>query len=385
MMEFVGCKDLTVGAEWELQLLDSDTLDLSPGIESLLHSFPEHENVTPEFVQSCVEIKTSICANSAELGEQLRSTASEVLANCKQLGMDLAGGGTHPFCRRLAIITPLPRYKILADKHGFLAKNQLAFATHVHIGLPSGDDAIRTMRLLTPLLPILIALSANSPFWRGHETGFASYRRRLLAASSSYGIPPYFDNWQAFDRFLSMAKAAGSIETVKDIHWDIRPHPDFGTLEVRVMDSQSDVVDIEFLVALLRTIVAWILASPNEDIERTIPRRLSSWIDRENHFRASHWGMDAQLIRDTEGQTTAVTEYIGSLAAALSDTAKMIGEAAMLKRLQSVGDAQSGYRSQLIAYAGRSDTRDVVGYLREEFAKTLMTTHDADVEIVPDA
>jgi gamma-glutamyl:cysteine ligase YbdK (ATP-grasp superfamily) len=95
--------------------------------------------------------------------------------------------------------------------------------------------------------------------------------------------------------------------------------------------------------------------------------------------------MDAQLIRDTEGQTIAVTEYIGSLAAALSDTAKMIGEAAMLKRLQSVGDAQFGYRSQLIAYAGRSDTRDVVGYLREEFAKTLMTTHDADVEIVPDA
>jgi carboxylate-amine ligase len=370
-MEFLGCKSYTVGAEWELQLLDIDSLDLAPGISTVLQSFAQNEHVKPEFFQSCVELNSPIATCSTEIKAHFLSLTRQVLRSCQSHGMDLAGSGTHPFCRRLALVTPLPRYKLLASEHGYLGQAQIAFATHVHVGVKSGDEAIRTMRYLTPCLPLIIAIAANSPFWRGHETGYASYRRRLLAASRSYGIPPYFGSWQEFEQFFQMAMRTRSIRSIKDIHWDIRPHPDFGTLECRVTDAQSTVTDVAFIAGLVRVLVAWIGATSRKNIEASVPRRLSSWIDRENHFRASHWGMEAELIHNESGETRPIHGYLGKLAKGVTDTANEIGEEHIVKRLADIALETPGYIQQRVVYQERNNARDVVDAMRHKLHTEL--------------
>jgi carboxylate-amine ligase len=383
-MEFSGCDSYTVGAEWELQLLDIDSLDLVPGITSVLQSFADNEHVKPEFIQSCVELNTPIASCSAEIESHLLALTRQVLQSCQSNGMDLAGAGTHPFCRRLALITPLPRYKTMASEHGYLGQTQMAFATHIHVGIKSGDEAIRTMRYLTPCLPLLIAVGANSPFWRGHETGYASYRRRLLAASRSYGIPPYFEDWREFEKFFAMAVRAGSIRTIKDIHWDIRPHPDFGTLECRITDAQPAVADVAYIAGLVRLLVVWIGITSVEEIETVIPRSISPWVDRENHFRASHWGMDAELIHNESGDTRSVHSYLNDLVKAIVDTADKIDERDVVARLSCIAEETPGYARQQRAYDQRNDTRDVVEALRNRLHAELNEHSEfADRSLMP--
>jgi carboxylate-amine ligase len=370
-MEFSSCDSYTVGAEWELQLLDIDSLDLVPGIGSILQAFAQDEHVKPEFFQSCVELNSPIVTCSTEIKAHFLSLTRQVREICQSHGMDLAGAGTHAFCRRLALITPLPRYKVIASEHGYLGQTQIAFSTHIHVGMKSGDEAMRAMRYLTPCLPLLIAISANSPFWRGHETGYASYRRRLLAASKSYGIPPYFDSWREFEQFFQMAVRTHSFRSIKDIHWDIRPHPDFGTLECRVTDAQSTVADVAFLAGLVRVMVVWISATSREGIEASVPRRISPWIDRENHFRASHWGMEAELIHNESGDTQTIHSYLRKLAKAVTDTANEIGEGHIAKRLADIALETPGYIQQRIDYQKRNNTRDVVDALRNKLHTEL--------------
>ncbi len=370
-MDFTSNGSYTLGVEWELQLLDCDTLDLQPGIGPVLESFTDNPNVKPEFIQSCVELNSPITANSKQVKVYFQTLTRDVVRGCNELGMDLIGAGTHPFCRRLALITPLPRYEALASEHGYIGQSQIAFASHVHVGMRSGDEAVRVMRYLTPCLPLLIAVAANSPFWRGHETGYASYRRRLLTASRSYGIPPYFNDWSAFVKFFKMAKHAGSIQVLKDIHWDIRPHPDFGTLEFRVMDSPSTVADLAFIAGFVRVLVAWVCANKRETIEAIIPRRLSAWIERENHFRASHWGMEAELIQDESGATRPILEYFLDLAVATADTAREIGEDDISTQLSSIASITPGYVRQQIAYNEYGNTRMLVDDIRRRLYDEL--------------
>ncbi len=370
-MQFSCCDSYTLGVEWELQLLDSSTLDLRPGIGPVLQAFADNSYVVPEFIQSCVELNSPVTTSSSQIRSHFLSLTREVLDECRKLGMDLAGAGTHPFCRRLALVTPLPRYKKLASEHGYIGQSQIAFASHVHVGMKSGNEAIRVMRYLTPCLPLLIAVAANSPFWRSYDTGYASYRRRLLAASSSYGIPPYFEDWSAFSEFFEMAKHSGAITTIKDIHWDIRPHPDFGTLEFRVMDAQTTVSDVAFIAGLVRVLAAWAAASTPDTIEAAVPRRLSAWIDRENHFRASHWGMRAELIYDESGATRPISDFVRDLAAATAATAYDIGEDDITVGLSRIANRTPGYLLQRTVYDEHRDARRVVADMRDRLYAEL--------------
>ena len=145
MLRFEPCPSPTVGVEWELQLLDAETLDLRDGIMPLMELYPDGDNVKPEFVQSCVELTTPISETSDDAIREIRHTLGRVLRRCEQLGMTACGAGTHPFCRRLALITPTPRYMRIEESRGILAHTQITFSTHVHIGMPSGDDAMRAM------------------------------------------------------------------------------------------------------------------------------------------------------------------------------------------------------------------------------------------------
>ncbi|MDH4055814.1 MAG: YbdK family carboxylate-amine ligase [Gammaproteobacteria bacterium] len=359
-IEFSACACPTVGVEWELQLIDPLTLDLIDGILPLMEFFPATNYVKPEYIQSCVELTSCIAENSTEAVAHIQQTLANVLQRCNALEMAVCGAGTHPLCRRLALITPKPRYMQLEKRAGHLVHTQITFSTHVHVGMRSGDEAIHAMSNLIPALPALISLSANSPFWRGHETGHAAYRHRILAAAPNYGLPVAFQDWADFDNFYSISTKAGAIRHFSDIHWDIRPHPDFGTIEIRAMDAASDMRTLHALVAFARALVVCMSRSTREEVSRILPLELPAWIQKENCYRASHLGLDASFIYDKCGEQRPMRGQIETLIDFCEPVAREIGESRGLALVRQVLIEKPGYARQLDAYARSHSTREVV-------------------------
>jgi len=373
-MEFERCANPTVGIEWELQLLDAETLDLRPGIMPLMELYPSGTFVKPEFVQSCVELTSPVSDTSDDAVRHVGATLSKVLQRCEELDMTACGAGTHPFCRRLALITPIPRYMRLEESRGILAHTQITFGTHVHIGMPSGDDAMRAMSRLIPALPAFIALSANSPFWRGHKTGHAAYRHRILAASPTYGRPVSFDSWADFERFYHAAIRSGTIENFKDIHWDIRPHPDFGTLEIRAMDAASDLQNVHALSAFVRALAVCMARTTDGEVRRILPAQLPVWVERENHYRASRTGIDSDYIYDEQGRYRPVRGLIDDLIALCDPIAEEIGESKGLRLVREILGGRTGYSAQLDLFSATDSmqavTADLVQRLQPDHLRT---------------
>ena len=362
-MEFERCANPTVGIEWELQLLDAETFDLRPGIMPLMELYPGGDFVKPEFVQSCVELTSTVSDTSDDAVRHIGQTLSKVLRRCEELDMTACGAGTHPFCRRLALITPTPRYRRMEESHGILAHTQITFSTHVHVGMPSGDDAMRAMSRLIPALPAFIALSANSPFWRGHETGHAAYRHRILAAAPTYGLPTSFGCWADFERFFHAAISSGTIEHFKDIHWDIRPHPDFGTIEIRVMDAASDLQNVHALAAFARALAVCMARTTDGEIRRILPAKLPVWVERENHFRAGRVGIDADYIYNEEGRHRPIRGLIDDLIALCDPIAEEIGESEGLGLAREILDGRTGYSAQLDVFSATDSMQTVTADL----------------------
>jgi len=369
-MEFNPSPHPTVGVEWELQLLDSFTLDLIDGIVPLMEFFPNTEFVKPEYIQSCVELASCIAENSEEATAHIQGSLTKILQRCAELEMDACASGTHPFCRRLALITPLPRYQRIEKDVGYLAHTQITFSTHVHIGMKSGDEAMRVISLLAPALPALIALSANSPFWRGHETGHAAYRHRILAAAPNYSLPPTLRTWGEFADFMNAGQRANMIRSIKDIHWNIRPHPDFGTIEIRAMDAASDLRTLRALVAFARSLVLCLRDASSEDVATILPLELPDWIARENHFRAAHLGLAADYIVDVKGNLRPLRELIADLIEFCGPTAADVGESKGLELTEYLLTGAAGYERQLQSYEESHSTQSVVKMLSKALRST---------------
>lgn len=372
-MEFTCSKPLTIGMELELQLLARDSLDQVEGILPLMEVFPDNPHVKPELIQNCVEITSKVCDSIDELESHLHVLAADLVAKCEGLGMRLAGAGTHPFSQRLALVTPLPRYLQMEKRAGILAYTQIAFATHVHLGMGSGEEAISMMRVLKPYLPLLLALSANSPFWRGYDTGYASYRHRILAASRSYSVPPEFRDWDQFCRFFDTTHRAGLFESVNDIHWDLRPRPNFGTLEVRVMDAQPTVTEAVGLASFL-----WILArhlqEHGSDCAPALPRVLPWWLEKENHFQASRLALDSQYVAHEDGTVKPLRAVWEAVVQAIEPTAAALGETERLRAFVKRIEHGVGYMRQRAVYReARSLLRPVMESLIEEFRAGAMS------------
>jgi carboxylate-amine ligase len=362
-VEFKSCSQPTVGAEWELQLVDATTLDLYDGILPLMEFFPDTVFVKPEYIQSCVELTSCVANTSTEAVSHIGQTLSRILSRCSDLDMNICGAGTHAFCRRLALITPSPRYRKLEKQAGYLAHTQITFSTHVHTGMQSGDEAMRAMSHMIPALPVFIALSANSPFWRGHKTGHAAYRHRILAATPGFGLPVTFRNWAQFERFYSAATKSRMIRTIKDLHWDIRPHPDFGTLEIRVMDAASDLATLQALVAFARSTAVCMARLTTREVSRVLPLDLPWWINKENCYRASHYGLEADFIYDQQGRCRPLRGLIEELIEICEPVADDIGETGMPELVRKLLADGPGYLQQLEVYAETESAQAVTAYL----------------------
>lgn len=368
-MEFNNCKEPTVGVEWELQLVDAETLDLFDGILPLMEFFPDTDFVKPEYIQSCVELTSCIAETSDAAVKHIRRSLKQILQRCRELGISVCGAGTHPFCRRLALITPTSRYTQIEKSCGYMAHAQIAFGTHVHIGMRSGDETMRAMSHLIPALPAFIALSANSPFWRGHKTGHAAYRHRILSVLPSFGFPVEFCDWAGFVSFYNAALKSGMIRQIKDIHWDIRPHPDFGTIEIRAMDAAPDLRTLHALIAFARMMVVCMARALPEEINRVLPLDLPTWIKKENCYRASHWGLDAGFIYNKEGEYKPLRGLIRDLINFCEPVAHDIGESKSLGLVRQILADGPGYSHQLEAFAKHRSTFAVAAYLKGQLLK----------------
>jgi carboxylate-amine ligase len=375
-MKFKPSPRPTVGVEWELQLIDPETLDLFDGILPLMEFFPATTFVKPEYIQSCVELTSCIAENSSEAIEHLQETLLQTLRRCDELDMSVCAAGTHPFCRRLALITPLPRYQRLAENGGYLAYQQITFSAHVHIGMKSGDQAMRVMSRLIPIVPALVAISANSPFWRGHDTGHAAYRHRILAAAPNYGLPTSFENWQAFETFLAAASKACMIRHFKDIHWDIRPHPDFGTLEIRAMDSASDLRTLHGIVALARCLALAVALASDDELAAIVPLRLPVWAEKQNRFRAGLLGVDAEYIVDAHGNHRPMREILDALFTLCRPVASAFGEVDGLAIASQMLHETPAFQLQRDIYSATGSARAVVSSLRRRLLDDIDTGND---------
>jgi carboxylate-amine ligase len=366
----------TIGMELELQLLDPETQDLIDRVMPVIEYFPDSPFIKSEFVQNTIEIASKVCTSLPELEANVSELSAQLKAKCETLGIALCGGGTHPFSEKLALITPLPRYQRMTKTMGLLSHIQITYSTHVHIGMPSGDEAISVMHHLKPYLPVLIAMSANSPFWRGYDTGYASYRHRILAASRSYGIPPTFADWNAFYEFFQSTTHAGLFKTINDIHWDIRPRPHLGTIEIRVMDAQSTVRDSVILAGFVRALVYFIRQEKDKPNHGRLLKESHWWIEKDNHFQASHLGLSANYIGAECGSLRSIRDVINETLDAVSESVAEEADAVSnIERLRSNILKIPGYQYQYSCYETLGSLKDLVAKLVEKFNRGQTTVY----------
>jgi carboxylate-amine ligase len=369
-IEFHGSQARSIGMEIEYQLVNSETLDLVNGIIPLMDYFPDTVYIKPEFIRCSVEVMSEKCRNIQELESNLLTLVNDLYKKCGELGMTLVGAGTHPFHKGLASITPLPRYLSIEKRVGFPCYSYITYSIHVHLGMESGEETIRVMKLLRPYIPVLLALAASSPYWRGYDTRYASYRAIVLTSAKTYGLPPYFENWGEFCTYFTAASRAGIFKTFRDYHWDLRPRPDFGTLELRVMDSQPTVGDAIALAALCQCLIEYVKSNAGET-EDGCARRLPVWAEKENRYRACRYGLDAEIIQDEKGNTRFLREITDEVLQAVAKIAFELDIVPVLSRIPEILCDRSSYVRQRRVYKQKGNLRAVVSLLNRELEDEL--------------
>ncbi len=347
----------TVGVEEELMILDGGSFDLANAVEALLEESPDGE-IKPELMQSVLEIATKPCGDLREAGAQLRSLRGQVRDTAERHGLCIGSAGTHPFAKwEEQRIAARPRYRDLVDALRFVARQEIIFGLHVHVGLDDAEKAIHVANGMRVHVPILLALSANSPFWRGHDTGMASARIPIFRAFPRVGIPPYYDGWEDYERRIEFMIDTGVMEDYTYLWYDVRPHPNFGTVEVRAMDAQTRVEHTLALTALIQAMVKE-LAEHFEAGKRLAPYPYEM-LD-ENKWLASRHGLEGELVDLPERRRVSAKALARRLYDRLSEHAQDLGAADALEGIRDLLDHGTGAYRQRVVYEANSDFTELI-------------------------
>lgn len=308
-LEFSSNHNLGIGVEIEIQLIDPITGDLKPVGISLLEDLkenPEAKHIKSEIFQSMLEIDTPICENTFQVGASLRTSLELVRKSAFKNDALVMMSGTHPFAHYAErLLTPSGRYFSLVDRNKWITRRLQIFGLHVHLGMRSGDHAIAMNNALCHYLPILLAISASSPYWHRDDTGLASSRITFFEAIPTGGHPYLLNNWGEFESLIEKLIFSRSITSIKDLWWDIRPNIEYGTIEVRIADCPPTIKEVEALVALIHSLALFIDGELEEGRLFAPP---PEWILRENKWRASRHGVQCDLIRDLTGSSVPFFE-----------------------------------------------------------------------------
>lgn len=349
-LEFTPSAALTLGVELEIQVLDAESRDLAPGTPAILERLGDRQGtVRHELFRAMLEVATGICTTAEQARRELANGLTAVREAATALGYRLAMAGSHPFARhRDRLVYPSERYEALIDRNRWAVRRLMVFGLHVHVGMRDGDHAMATINGLLDYLPHLLGLSASSPFWQGTDTGLASSRTAIFEALPTAGHPCTFTDWADFERVYDAMIASRAITSVKDIWWDIRPHPDLGTIEVRVCDSLPTLEETIALVGLVHSLCAW-LGERQAAGERFAPPPM--WMIRENKWRASRWGLDADLVVEPSGVNRLLRQDLGALLEHLEPSAERVGATAALASVTTMLDRPTSYERQRALFA----------------------------------
>jgi carboxylate-amine ligase len=358
---FGGGEPMTLGVEEEYMLLDADTFDLVQRVESILRAEAEGEFaslVAPELFESLVEFHTPVCRNVAEVEHELRRVRAHAVGAAGAQGLRLGSAGTHPFSLFEAQrVTGRDRYRALVDELRYVAQRELIFGLHVHVAVDDPERAVRLIGALEPHICELVALSANSPFWRGKSTGFASSRHLIFSAFPRSGPPPRFRSYGEFADVVAQLVESGCIDDYTRIWWDIRPHPRLGTVEVRVMDAVSRVEDAVALAAYVQALVRRYAAA--DESGKTLPA-CHPVLTHESKWQAARHGLRATVIDFARGGPVPVARIIERTLDELAPHARELGSERELDGIRRILREGNGADRQLRVHAANDDTAEVV-------------------------
>lgn len=368
-LEFKGSSKPTIGVEIELQIIDPDSLDLIPKSELLLEKCQESglDRVKVEIHQSMLEIDSEISYNVKQCRECLSSTIQRLNIFSINLGLQLAIAGTHPFQRwNDRIISNVDRYQDLHKKYQWLVRRMNVYGLHVHIGVKSGQHALAISNALSPYLPHLLALSANSPFWQGVDTGMQSSRVNIMQSFPFGGNPHSFNSWSEFEHYYETLKRAGAISSMKDLYWFIRPNLQFGTIEFRICDAMSSLDDTMAIVAMIQCMVVYFGEKIETNPEQFLWSKEQQWIAPENLWTAERDGLDG-IITINSYKKQKIAESIQELITMLVPTAKKLNCFEELQHIEHIISYGNGAQRQLDIFNKTNSFREVVKASIREF------------------
>ncbi|MGE0373996.1 MAG: YbdK family carboxylate-amine ligase [Planctomycetaceae bacterium] len=349
----------TLGVEVELQLVDAQTFDLSPSIEAVLGALPEHlaNQVKPELMQCYLEINTGICESVGDARQDLSNVLRQLEQITDALGIRLFWAGTHPFSSwRRQQITVNDRYLQLVELMQDVARRLVTFGLHVHVGVESGDKAVMVCDRMLRHLPLLLALSANSPFWEARPTGLHSNRSKIMEMLPTAGLPHQMRNWSEYVWLVSHLQHTGFINTIREIWWDIRPHHNFGTVEIRICDMPANLDQVLAITALVQCLVVAI----SEQIDQgTYLSEYHPMIVQQNKWRATRYGAGAKLVDSDDYRQYSVQQTTDRLVERLLPTAETLG---CVDELESVRllPSNTGAEQQMRIYGESYSRHEVV-------------------------
>jgi glutamate---cysteine ligase / carboxylate-amine ligase len=349
--------DFTIGVEEELMIVDAETLDLANAIESLLEDTPLG-SIKPELMESVLEIATDPCKDLTEAGDQLIALRDQVRHLADDKGLCIGSAGTHPFAMwEDQRIVARPRYRDLVSALRFVARQELIFGMHVHVGLDDPEKAIHVANGMRVHIAVLVALAANSPFWRADSTGLVSTRTPIFRAFPRVGIPPAYKDWDDYQRRIGFMVESGVMEDYTYLWYDVRPHPNFGTVEIRACDAQTRVEHTLALSALIQAMVKELAQHYDEG------KKLSDYpwemLD-ENKWLASRHGLDGELVDLPTNERVATRELARRLLDRLRGHAEDLGAAEHLEGIEDLLARGNGAARQLVVYEANHDLREVM-------------------------
>jgi carboxylate-amine ligase len=356
----------TIGVEEELMIVDAETLDLSNSIESLLAGIPQDimGDVKPELLESVCEIATTPCNNTQEAGDQLRELRRAAQTTAAREGLAIGSAGTHPFAMwEDARVVARPRYRELIAGLQFVARQELIFGQHVHVAVDDPEKAIHVANGMRVHVPLLLALSANSPFWRADATGLQSTRTPIFRAFPRVGIPPFYKGWDDYCARIEFMKSTKVIQDYTYLWYDVRPHPRFGTVEVRAMDSQTRVEHTLGLTALIQALVKEL--GEHYEAGKQLSDYPYEMLD-ENKFLAARHGLAGELVDLPDATRVGTKQLARRVLDRVREHAQDLGSADDFDCVEDILDNGNGGARQLVVYEANHDLREVMAEIVEK-------------------
>jgi carboxylate-amine ligase len=332
--------------EIELQLIEPDTYNLLSCAEDILKSTAEIDKIRPEFYLSTIEINTDKCKTVQDIEKDLAATISRLKQVTQDKNILFSSTGSHPFSVYDEWnISSGERYQSLVENVRWLSKRMCVFGMHIHLGMQSGDDCIQFNNFFMHFLPHLLALSSSSPFCQGIDTGLSSSRPTTYESLPTAGHPYHVDDWQDFENLYQSLKNCNAISSMKDLWWDMRPSPGFGTLEIRVCDGIATLSETLAISAFIHALGHWF---KDNKLKTNLDSQMPSWIARENKWRAMRYGLDAELVINQQGKTMPAREDIRGWLEKLQPYTKKLGYGNYIDALETIiqsGNSASRQRS----------------------------------------